>query len=33
MKRLNTFLEGLLDKSNKTGTMDAKEFIISTIEN
>lgn len=33
MKKLNTFLEGLLDKSNKTGTIDAKEFIISTIEN
>ena len=32
MKSLNTFLEGLLDKSNKAGVMDIKELIISTIE-
>lgn len=32
MKRLNSFLEGLLDKSNKAGVMDIKELIISAIE-
>ena len=32
MKRLNTFLEGLLDKSNKTKVMGTKELILSAIE-
>lgn len=31
MKRLNSFLEGLLRKSNKTYVVDAKEFLISAI--
>jgi hypothetical protein len=32
MKRLDTFLEGLLSKSNKTKVMGTKELILSTIE-
>jgi hypothetical protein len=32
MKRLNSFLEGLLNKSNKTDVVDTKEFLISAIE-
>ena len=32
MKRLNTFLEGLLNKSNKSNVISGKEFIISVIE-
>lgn len=32
MKRLDTFLEGLLNKSNKTKVVGTKELILSTIE-
>ena len=32
MKRLDTFLKGLLNKSNKTKVMGTKELILSTIE-
>lgn len=32
MKRLDTFLEGLLNKSNKTKVIGAKGLILSTIE-